>query len=132
VNRLDRLTSGLLIVPLSSSRAAQVSEEFVSGKVRKEYVARVKGEFSAWVFRRSQPKEVGLIKTVLYHSDEVVCEKPLITVDRQMGLNIVHPEGKVNDAFCSQVSNSQRTTCSLPIACKNSVQSPSLRYKHRY
>jgi hypothetical protein len=24
-----------------------------------------------------------------------VCEAPLLTVDRQMGLNIVHPEGKV-------------------------------------
>ena len=27
--------------------------------------------------------------------EEVVCEKPLLTVDRQMGLNIVHPDGKV-------------------------------------
>lgn len=27
--------------------------------------------------------------------EEVVCEQPLLTVDRQMGLNIVHPEGKV-------------------------------------
>lgn len=28
-------------------------------------------------------------------SEEVVCKEPLLTVDRQMGLNIVHPEGKV-------------------------------------
>jgi tRNA pseudouridine synthase 9 len=28
-------------------------------------------------------------------SNEVTCEKPLLTVDKQMGLNIVHPEGKV-------------------------------------
>lgn len=27
--------------------------------------------------------------------EEVVCEQRLLTVDRQMGLNIVHPEGKV-------------------------------------
>jgi hypothetical protein len=27
--------------------------------------------------------------------EEVICEKPLLTVDRQMGLNIVHPDGKV-------------------------------------
>ncbi|EIN06416.1 pseudouridine synthase [Punctularia strigosozonata HHB-11173 SS5] len=73
VNRLDRLTSGLMIVPLSSSRARMVSDEFIEGKVQKEYVARVKGHF---------PPE------------EVICEEPLLTVDRQMGLNIVHPEGK--------------------------------------
>jgi hypothetical protein len=28
-------------------------------------------------------------------SEETTCEEPLLTVDRQMGLNIVHPEGKV-------------------------------------
>ena len=30
-------------------------------------------------------------------SDEVICEQPLLTVDRQMGLNIVHPDGKVQE-----------------------------------
>ena len=30
------------------------------------------------------------------YSEEIVCEEPLLTVDRQMGLNIVHPEGKVH------------------------------------
>ena len=30
------------------------------------------------------------------HREEVICEEPLLTVDRQMGLNIVHPEGKVS------------------------------------
>lgn len=29
-------------------------------------------------------------------SGEIVCEEPLLTVDRQMGINIVHPEGKVS------------------------------------
>jgi hypothetical protein len=33
-------------------------------------------------------------------SEEVVCEEPLLTVDRQMGLNIVHPEGKVRSRQC--------------------------------
>lgn len=41
-----------------------------------------------------------MILFCLVHADglgreEVVCEQPLLTVDRQMGLNIVHPEGKV-------------------------------------
>jgi len=45
VNRLDRLTSGLLIIPLSSSRAAQLTDEVMNGRVKKEYIARVKGEF---------------------------------------------------------------------------------------
>ncbi|KAH8096786.1 pseudouridine synthase [Cristinia sonorae] len=73
VNRLDRLTSGLMILPTSPVRANELTQEFFNGLVGKEYIARCKGKF---------PK------------DEVVCEEPLLTVDRQMGLNIVHPEGK--------------------------------------
>jgi hypothetical protein len=26
---------------------------------------------------------------------DVTCEEPLLTIDRQIGLNVVHPEGKV-------------------------------------
>ncbi|KAH9163776.1 hypothetical protein EDB89DRAFT_2247469 [Lactarius sanguifluus] len=73
VNRLDRLTSGLMIIGLSSSRTHVLSQEFVQGEVKKEYIARCSGEFPA---------------------EEVVVDQPLLTVDRQMGLNIVHPDGK--------------------------------------
>ncbi|KAJ8594230.1 pseudouridine synthase [Rhizopogon salebrosus TDB-379] len=73
INRLDRLTSGLMIIPLNADLARSLSAEFVNGLVRKEYVARCKGEFFV---------------------EEITCEEPLLTVDRQMGLNIVHPEGK--------------------------------------
>lgn len=72
-NRLDRLTSGLMIIPLSPQRARLLTEEFTAGTVKKEYVARVRGHFP---------------------EHEVVCEEPMLTVDRQMGLNIVHPDGK--------------------------------------
>jgi tRNA pseudouridine32 synthase len=74
VNRLDRLTSGLMIVGLSSPTAHTLSQEFVRGEIKKEYIARCSGEFPA---------------------EEVVVDQPLLTVDRQMGLNIVHSEGKV-------------------------------------
>ncbi|KAH9923007.1 pseudouridine synthase [Amylocystis lapponica] len=73
INRLDRLTSGLMIIPLSPAQAVILSREFAAGSIRKEYIARCKGEF---------PEE------------EITCEEPLLTVDRQMGLNIVHPDGK--------------------------------------
>lgn len=44
-NRLDRLTSGLMIIPLSADCARQLTLEFTAGTVRKEYIARVKGRF---------------------------------------------------------------------------------------
>ena len=45
VNRLDRLTSGLMILPLNPALATTLSKEFVNGEVKKEYVARCKGQF---------------------------------------------------------------------------------------
>ena len=63
-----------MIIGLSSPRAHTLSQEFVQGEVKKEYIARCSGEFP---------------------TEEVVVDQPLLTVDRQMGLNIVHPEGKV-------------------------------------
>ncbi|WVW84495.1 hypothetical protein I302_106529 [Kwoniella bestiolae CBS 10118] len=73
VNRLDRLTSGLMILALTGKAASRLATEFAEGKVQKEYVARVKGKF---------PEE------------EVTVDQPLLTVDRQMGLVIITPEGK--------------------------------------
>jgi RluA family pseudouridine synthase len=73
VNRLDRLTSGLMILALSGPASRDLAQEFLEGKVGKEYVARVRGKF---------PEE------------EITVDKPLLTVDRQMGLVIIAPEGK--------------------------------------
>ena len=38
-----------MIIPLSAERATSVSKEFMQGTVRKEYIARCKGEFPACV-----------------------------------------------------------------------------------
>lgn len=45
INRLDRLTSGLMILPLNADLARALTREFMNGSVRKEYVARCKGKF---------------------------------------------------------------------------------------
>ncbi|KAI8978331.1 pseudouridine synthase [Trametes punicea] len=92
VNRLDRLTSGLMILPLNPTLANTLTQEFVHGRVRKEYIARCKGKF---------PEE------------EVICEEPLLTVDRQMGLNIVHPEGKPAKTIFKRIRYDENTDTSV-------------------
>ncbi|KAI0076377.1 tRNA-pseudouridine synthase [Panus rudis PR-1116 ss-1] len=96
VNRLDRLTSGLMIIPTSSSRANELAKEFAAGTVRKEYIARVLGKFP---------------------EDEITCEEPLLTVDRQMGLNIVHPEGKPAKTVFKRLHYDENTDTSV-IHCR--------------
>ena len=45
VNRLDRLTSGVFILPRVVDVARQICNDIFEGKVNKEYVARVQGYF---------------------------------------------------------------------------------------
>lgn len=54
VNRLDRLTSGLMILPLNPALATTLSKEFVNGEVKKEYVARCKGKFPKYVIHATR------------------------------------------------------------------------------
>ncbi|GLB37931.1 putative RNA pseudouridylate synthase [Lyophyllum shimeji] len=96
VNRLDRLTSGLMILPLTAEKARELTSEFMAGTVRKEYVARCKGKFP---------------------TEEVTCEEPLLTVDRQMGLNIVHPEGKPAKTIFNRIRYDANTDTSV-VLCR--------------
>ena len=50
INRLDRLTSGLMIIPLTTELARTLGTEFIQGKVQKEYIARCRGEFPKCAF----------------------------------------------------------------------------------
>ncbi|KAJ3711599.1 pseudouridine synthase [Lentinula raphanica] len=96
VNRLDRLTSGLMILPTSPDCARKLTKEFVSGTVRKEYVARVNGRFP---------------------DGDVVCEQPLLTVDRQMGLNIVHEQGRSAKTIFNLIRYDENSDTSV-VHCK--------------
>ncbi|KAH7099924.1 pseudouridine synthase [Auriculariales sp. MPI-PUGE-AT-0066] len=96
VNRLDRLTSGLMIIATSSARARVLCEEFVNRAIQKEYIARCRGRFPECV-RLSNPSKrlTSTPANVRYACrEEIVVDQPMLTVDRQMGLNIVHPDGK--------------------------------------
>ncbi|KAK4685511.1 brefeldin A-inhibited guanine nucleotide-exchange protein, partial [Tremellales sp. Uapishka_1] len=92
VNRLDRLTSGLMIMALTSAASRDLAEEFASGGVKKEYVARVRGKF---------PEE------------EIEVDQPLLTVDRQMGLVIVTPEGKEARTIFKRMSYDEKRNQSV-------------------
>lgn len=72
-NRLDRLTSGIMIIGKHPQAAKQISRQIANRNVVKEYVARVKGEF---------PEE------------EVECSQPMILISPKLGLNRVRANGK--------------------------------------
>ncbi|KAF5121933.1 putative protein C18B11.02c [Metarhizium anisopliae] len=72
-NRLDRLTSGIMFVAKSVKAAEALGNQIKSRTVRKEYMARVVGEFP---------------------EGEIVCDQPILSISPKLGLNRVRAEGK--------------------------------------
>ncbi|KAI0881681.1 pseudouridine synthase [Annulohypoxylon maeteangense] len=72
-NRLDRLTSGIMFVAKHPKAADRLSEQIKQRTVRKEYVARVIGNFP---------------------DEEIVCNQPLLQISPKLGLNRVRASGK--------------------------------------
>lgn len=72
-NRLDRLTSGIMFIAKHKKAAEELTEQIMGRTIRKEYVARVRGEFA---------------------EGEVVCEQPILQISPKLGLNRVRANGK--------------------------------------
>ena len=72
-HRLDRLTSGIMVLAKHPKAAEEMGVQIKGHSVRKEYVARVIGEFPA---------------------GEVVCDQPIMQVSPKLGLNRARASGK--------------------------------------
>lgn len=72
-NRLDRLTSGVMFIGKHARAAEDLSLQISQRTVRKEYIARVRGEFP---------------------DGEVVCNMPILQISPKLGLNRVRANGK--------------------------------------
>lgn len=72
-NRLDRLTSGIMFIAKHKKSAEAMTDQLMNRTIRKEYIARVKGEFP---------------------TEEVICEQPILQISPKLGLNRVRANGK--------------------------------------
>ncbi|WFD32622.1 hypothetical protein MSPP1_003670 [Malassezia sp. CBS 17886] len=93
-NRLDRLTSGIMVCSTTSDAARELGNDFNAGLVNKAYVCRVDGRFP---------------------DGTVDCQEPILAVDRQSGLNIVHARGKDCRTLFERLSYDARTDTSVLI-----------------
>ena len=72
-HRLDRLTSGVMFIGKNAKAAEKLSMQIRGRSVKKEYVARVIGEFP---------------------EGDVVCEQPVMQISPKLGLNRARASGK--------------------------------------
>ncbi|KAF9332590.1 hypothetical protein BG006_004544 [Podila minutissima] len=73
VNRLDRLTSGLMIIALSVRKAREFEQMMQKCEINKEYVCKVVGRFPSGITE---------------------CHEPIHVASFKLTLNTVHPDGK--------------------------------------
>jgi len=72
-NRLDRLTSGIMFIGKNVKAAEHLGIQIKGRSVRKEYIARVTGEFP---------------------DGDVICDEPILSISPKLGLNRVRANGK--------------------------------------
>ncbi|KAI7902588.1 pseudouridine synthase [Cokeromyces recurvatus] len=94
LNRLDRYTSGLMIICKSSINANSIAEQMRSAEIQKEYLCRVSGKF---------PRE------------QIICEAPIKTLSYKVSFNYIHPEGKACRTLFERISYDGDTSL---IRCK--------------
>jgi RluA family pseudouridine synthase len=73
VNRIDRLTSGLVILARNPQKAAEMMLTMKERAIKKIYYARVRGKFPF---------------------DVIECKEPIETISHKVGINIVSEKGK--------------------------------------
>ena len=98
-NRLDRLVSGIMIIATNRATAQRLGKDFQTpGRVKKEYVARVFGKFprgpSSAADEQDSGEQAGEGEDT-GPGEEVICEAPILCIDKQIGVNVVHPTGRV-------------------------------------
>ncbi|KAJ2794500.1 DRAP deaminase [Coemansia guatemalensis] len=71
VNRLDRLTSGLMLIGLNADVARQLKTNMVEHTIQKEYVCKVVGKFP---------------------EGKIICDQPIRVVAHKLALNCVDTE----------------------------------------
>ena len=82
VNRLDRLTSGVMFVARNGPAAEKLSNKLRGRSVRKEYVARVKGRFPDG--KGGMDDQAGIVK----------CDQSILQISPILGLNRARASGK--------------------------------------
>ncbi|KAJ2550667.1 DRAP deaminase [Coemansia sp. RSA 1933] len=90
VNRLDRLTSGLMLIALNARIAREMEIDFREHRIQKEYVCKVKGDFP---------------------QGHIVCDQPIRVVAHKLSLNCVDPEdGKPSTTEFQRLSGDGTTS----------------------
>ncbi|KAI8608551.1 pseudouridine synthase [Chytriomyces sp. MP71] len=89
VNRIDRHTSGIVLIALTKDKAAQLSKDLADRNVEKTYLARVKGKFPDGI---------------------TTCAERIVVVANSVGINHVSPDGLPCETIFERLSFNGKTS----------------------
>lgn len=111
-NRLDRLTSGLMFLGKNAKGANDFVQQIKDRSVRKEYIARVVGQFPI---------------------EEITVEKPLRTISPKLGLNRIDEiDGKEAKTTFKRISYNKESNTSIVKCCPFTGRTHQIRVHLQY
>ncbi|KAJ3060565.1 hypothetical protein HDU98_003494 [Podochytrium sp. JEL0797] len=111
VNRIDRLTSGILLIALTKKKANQLATELREREVSKTYLCRVRGKFP---------------------EGTTPCLEPILIMSNKLGINIVHPTGRPCETHFTFLSYNPTTDTSVVQCAPKTGRTHQLRVHLQY
>lgn len=124
INRLDRLTSGLLVMATNSSKAIELSKLMSNRQIHKEYIAKVKGklpgphDLGQKVYSNINDCSSGYVRSKIVDNEEwTLCSAPLSKIEHKIGLCAVSVDGKESTTLFKLLEHSSVEDTSL-VLCR--------------
>jgi RluA family pseudouridine synthase len=108
-NRLDRLTSGVMILGLNKTITAAMALQLTQRTVWKEYYCRVVGKFP---------------------EGELIVDEPIVTVSPKHGLNRLKKDGKPSKTGFQRLFYDEKRDQSVVLAKPLTGRTHQIRYNH--
>ncbi|KAK5584217.1 hypothetical protein RB653_005825 [Dictyostelium firmibasis] len=130
VHRLDRLTSGLLLLARTPDAANKKANQIQSGSVSKQYLAKVIGKFpqsskSSESSESSESSQIKLCKTL--EDGTVIVDQPIVIQSMRLGINHVGIGGKQSITHIKLFSYDQSTNTSIVLCTPKTGRTHQIR-----
>ncbi|KAN0009260.1 hypothetical protein ACTFIU_006535 [Dictyostelium citrinum] len=128
VHRLDRLTSGLLLLARTPDSANKKANQIQSGSVSKQYLAKVIGKFPNIDSTSSSStvnEQIKLCKTL--EDGTIIVDQPIVIQSMRLGINHVGVGGKPSITHIKLFSYDESTNTSIVLCTPKTGRTHQIR-----
>ncbi|KAM9968528.1 hypothetical protein ACTFIW_002969 [Dictyostelium discoideum] len=129
VHRLDRLTSGLLLLARTPDSANKKANQIQSGLVSKQYLAKVIGKFPSDTINDSSSSVINEQIKLCKHLEDgtFIIDQPIVIQSMRLGINHVGVGGKPSVTHIKLFSYDQSTNTSIVLCTPKTGRTHQIR-----